>query len=101
MQLIVWQVGFNITPLIMEGFSLELIYAQIISTAITTIVNNYVGVPMMQAHFGEWLRADRKIKSGDIFMFLDTGIPSHTVQILIFLLFSAAAIICGAFHLLA
>jgi hypothetical protein len=95
LQLIVWQIGFSITPLIISGWGLDLFYAKFVSTAITTIVNNYVGVPLMQAHFGEWLRAYRTPNALGVLEFLDGGV-SPWVQVAVFLGMAGLAIVSGA-----
>ena len=69
----------------------------LLSTILTVVVNSYVGVPLMQLQFGEWLRTSNH-QQKDFFHFLDVGF-NKTTQILIFVCWSLFNILFGVFHL--
>jgi hypothetical protein len=65
----------------------------------TVVFNGYVGSPLMQSQFGEWLRLDRTVDENDWFKFLDVGLTKagRVTVLIVWLLFT---LLTGAFGII-
>ena len=75
--MIVWSIAGSIVPL-MTNSHINIAFALFISTFITVLVNIYIGLPVMQLLFGNWLRIPRKspVEMGVWISILDSGLKN-------------------------
>jgi hypothetical protein len=79
--------------------NLEFDVALILSTAMTVVFNSYVGSPLMQSQFGEWLRMDRTVEGNDWFKFLDIGLTKEG-RMLVLIVWTLFTIFTGFFGII-
>ncbi|KAJ1415990.1 hypothetical protein B484DRAFT_422276 [Ochromonadaceae sp. CCMP2298] len=56
LHIIIWQVGTNLTPYLL---SLHPLLSTLVATFINVMLESYIGLPLMEAQFGEWMRMPR------------------------------------------
>jgi len=98
LHIIVWQIGYNLVPILIVGAGLSPIVARIVSTVVTVTTNTYIGVPLMHSQFGDWLTCDEfRSKRSTTFEFLDVGL-SRTMQVIVLIIFSTLVLLGGIYY---
>jgi antibiotic biosynthesis monooxygenase (ABM) superfamily enzyme len=112
--IVVWPVTVNVLPILVTSYKLNIYAALTICSVITVFANTYIGVPLMNMQFGEWLMAPVphvptiSTKSWTIaacyarskrtiYRWLDVGLPLSG-QITVTAIFFGALIICGSLN---
>lgn len=94
--LIAWPLLTNFLPILVVQYKLNTLLASFICTFINILVNTYVGVPLMHAQFGDWLKAqERTFEKWTLLQFLDSGF-SRPVQYVLLAVYCLAAFVLNA-----
>ena len=81
--LVVWPVNTCLYPILVNQYEMNPILANFLCTFLNVLATTYVGVPLMHAHFGDWLKAERTFEKWPCFQFLDTGFPRYVQHVLL------------------
>ena len=88
--IIVWQVGGNLAPYVGRSGQLPPLVVTLVVIAVAVSFNSYIGVPLVHSMFGDWLLVPRPAHPPapySYIAFLDSGISSKYVQVLLVLIF--------------
>ena len=94
LQLIVWSVSGSLIP-IMSGANVFIVLMAFTTTFVTVLINIYIGLPIMQLLFGQWLRVPRSPigELSYLHLLLDVGLNKWQRLLVMFIYYG----LCVAF----
>jgi hypothetical protein len=108
LQIIVWLIGGNLTPYFLAA-GLDHYLVNFIAVVINVFVNSFIGVPLMQSQFGDWLQQKTIRPTGSshssssspscwspVALVLRSGFPRAWMQMVALIVYVAICVLCGA-----